>query len=436
MPSAQAPHRTEPAQPDAMAHPVRLIAFYLPQFHPIAENDAWWGSGFTDWTNVARATPQFVGHHQPRLPADLGFYDLRQPEVQIRQADLAKRYGVHGFCYYYYWFNGHRLLERPLEILLGNPRIEIPFCLCYANPSWTRRWDGQEQDCLIRQRHSPPDDLAFIRSLFPFLRDPRYMRIAGKPLLLVYRTRLFPDMAATVRRWRSECHAAGIGDIYLVRAEVLGDLTPADQIGFDASYEFPPNSLDTVPVTVTPLGNYAGTVVDYRLAAEGYKRRARPAHTFFRCVATGWDNTPRTRERALILKDSSPQAYFDWLSFAIDDTVRHNHADTRMVFINAWNEWGEGAHLEPCQQYGRQYLEATRHALAAHAIAADDRGDESNLTDALTTYLRAQAGEIVRVRAELEDPRALLSRLRLHLRRRSHRLAGRAGNALRSLLRR
>ena len=350
-----------------MPPPARLIAFYLPQFHPIPENDAWWGKGFTEWTNVTRAAPQFVGHEQPRLPADLGFYDLRLPEVQIEQAALARRYGIHGFCYHYYWFGGKRLLERPLEILLGDTRIDIPFCVCYANPSWTRRWDGQERERLITQNHTPEDDVAFIRSLFPFMRDPRYIRIGGRPLLVVYRTALFPDMPATVRRWRNECRAVGVGEIFLTRAEVLGDLTPADELGFDASCEFPPNNLGAKPVKVAPIGAFAGTVFDYRAAAEAYTRRVRPPHAFFRCVPPGWDNTPRTRERAVVLRDSSPQAYCDWLSFAIDDTSRHNAPDQRIVFINAWNEWGEGAYLEPCQRHGHEYLKATRDALLSRA---------------------------------------------------------------------
>ena len=415
---------TAPA-PVAPAPAPRLIAFYLPQFHPIPENDAWWGAGFTEWTNVARATPQFVGHPQPRLPGELGAYDLRRPEVQIQQAALARRYGVHGFCYYTYWFSGRRLLERPLEILLGDPRIDIPFCLCYANSSWTRRWDGQEQDRLITQEHTPEDDVAFIRSLFPYLGDPRYIRVDGKPLLLAYHTRLFPDAAATTRRWRQACRDAGIGELFLVRAEIFGDLTPAPAIGFDASYEFPPNGLDARPptVTVTPLGGFAGTVVDYRLAVEGYKRRVRPDHTFFRCVAPGWDNTPRTRTRALILKDSSPEAYFDWLTFALDDTARHNAPDHRVVFINAWNEWGEGAHLEPCARSGHRYLEATRDAVRAHALKATDdarpeRGvEDASLSRALAGHLQAQAAELAQVRGALEEARTLLARPHMRLAR-------------------
>src|SRR5262245_26236377 len=226
--------------PSPLARPVKVIAFYLPQFHPIPENDEWWGPGFTEWTNVKRATPQFVGHHQPDFPGELGFYDLRTPEVQVRQGELANEFGIHGFCYYIYWFGGRRLLERPLEILLADPRIDRPFCLCYANPSWTRRWDGQEQDRLITQQHTPDDDLAFIRSLFPFFRDSRYIRIDGRPLLIVYVTRLYPDMRATAARWQQACREAGIGPLFLTRVETSGPLTPPAEMGFDAACEFPP----------------------------------------------------------------------------------------------------------------------------------------------------------------------------------------------------
>ena len=175
----------------------KIIAFYLPQFHPFPENDDWWGKGFTEWVNVAKARPLWRGHDQPRIPLDLGFYDLRLPDIQIEQARLAREYGIHGFAYYYYWFQGRRLLQTPLDILLADRRIEIPFCLCYANQNWTRRWNGQDEDVLMRQTHDEADDRAFIHSLMPFFQDERYIRIEGKPLVIVYRTSLYPDPAKT-----------------------------------------------------------------------------------------------------------------------------------------------------------------------------------------------------------------------------------------------
>src|SRR5881275_2844289 len=182
---------------------VRTIAFYLPQYHPIPENDAWWGKGFTEWTNVAKARPLFRGHYQPHLPADLGFYDLRLPEVRAAQAVLAREYGIDGFCYYHYWFSGKRLLNRPFDEVLTSGEPDFPFCLCWANENWTRRWDGKDADILLSQSHTPEDDLAFIQHIEPMLLTKNYIRIAGKPMVLVYRPSLFPDAAATADRWRT-----------------------------------------------------------------------------------------------------------------------------------------------------------------------------------------------------------------------------------------
>lgn len=345
---------------------VRLIAFYLPQFHPIPENDAWWGKGFTEWTNVVQAAPTFAGHYQPHLPADLGFYDLRVPEARQAQADLAQRYGVHGFCYYHYWFAGRRLLERPLAEVLQTGQPRLPFCVCWANESWSRRWDGSGQDVLMPQRHDAETDAAFIRDLLPTLADDRYIRVNGRPLLLVYRIDLFPEPARTAERWRDASVKAGIGDLYLVQVEsfsIRGD--PAAN-GFDAAVEFPGHQIPKEAITtVDPEGaTHKGMVFDYVAYARFMARRREAAYKRFRAVMPSWDNTPRRRERAGLFINSGPEVYGAWLRRVVGHTRRFREAGERLVFINAWNEWGEGCHLEPDQRYGHRFLEATRAAVA------------------------------------------------------------------------
>ncbi len=224
---------------------VRVVAFYLPQFHPIPENDRWWGPGFTEWRNVAQARPNFVGHYQPRLPADLGFYDLRAPETADRQAALARRYSIDAFCYYYYWFAGRRLLEMPLERVLTQGRPDLPFCVCWANENWTRRWDGQDNEILMAQAHSDADDRAVILDLLRYLRHPNYLRVNGKPLLAIYRVQLFPDFPRTVATWRQICREEGLGEIYLTLVEsfdLASKMVHPATFGCDASIEFPPTA--------------------------------------------------------------------------------------------------------------------------------------------------------------------------------------------------
>jgi GT2 family glycosyltransferase/SAM-dependent methyltransferase len=349
---------------------VRLIAFYLPQFHPIPENDRWWGKGFTEWTNVARAAPSFAGHYQPHLPSDLGFYDLRVEAVMEEQAALAQRYGIHGFCYYYYWFNGKRLLELPLERMLATGKPAIPFCLCWANENWTRRWDGREQELLIAQHHSDEDDEAVIRDLIPYFRHPDYIRINGRPLFLVYRVDRFPDMRRTSAIWRAAARAAGIGDIYLARVESFQfavESEPPSRYGCDAAVEFPPHGSWSAGRTSAPgqLLNptFAGRVIDYRDLVLRHTRAELPSYVRFRTVMPSWDNSARQPDHAFIVHGASPGAFQAWLEAAIEDTREQTCGDARIVFLNAWNEWAEGNHLEPDHRFGHGYLEAVPNAV-------------------------------------------------------------------------
>lgn len=345
--------------------PVKLIAFYLPQFHAIAENNLWWGNGFTEWSNVKPAQAQFEGHYQPHVPDELGYYDLLSTDIQKRQVELAKLYGVGGFCFYTYWFGGKLLLEKPVQNYLNDRSLSLPFCLCWANENWTRRWDGRESEMLIGQKHTPEDDLEFIKYIAQYMRDDRYIRIDGKPLLLVYRPHLLTSAKKTAERWRAWCKQAGIGEIYLAYTQSFATVDP--QIyGFDAAIEFPPNNNFKIEVTkkVKPLNaNFECSVYDWRSFVQQSRHYQRPTYKLFRGVCPAWDNTARRKSKGTIFINSSPQAYQEWLANAITETCsRIRNPDERLVFVNAWNEWAEGAHLEPDEKYGYAYLDATRKA--------------------------------------------------------------------------
>lgn len=365
-------YRSEPL-PDPL--PATLVAFYLPQFHSIPENDAWWGKGFTEWRNVARALPQFEGHAQPRLPGELGFYDLRNPQVMRDQARLAHEYGIGAFCFYFYWFGGKTLLEAPLRQWLEDPSIELPFCLCWANENWSRRWDGRADDVLIAQSHSPLDDLAFIAHIAPYLRDPRYLRVNGKPLLLVYRPGLLPDAAATAARWREWCLQNGVGEIHLAYTQAFERPDP-HSIGFDAAVEFPPNLSTPANITAEQRlidPEYAGDVLDWRALAEDYRGRALPRYNLYPGVNCGWDNEARRPGRGRTFLHSSPRRYRTWLQDTIFSRLAQVPADQRYVFVNAWNEWAEGAVLEPDARLGHAWLQATREALRGATASSVSR---------------------------------------------------------------
>ncbi len=342
----------------------KLIAYYLPQFHPIPENDEWWGKGFTEWRNVARAKPLFRGHYQPHVPADLGFYDLRVPEVRDEQAALAKRYGIYGFCYYYYWFNGKRLLDRPLREVLELGKPDFPFCICWANENWTRRWDGYDQEILMGQEHSPESDERFILDVIPILKDRRYIRVADKPMLLVYKVDLLPNPVETAAAWRRVAAANGIADLHLCVIQSGGTTDPRP-FGFDAAIEFPPHGMRSADVERDVAGltlNFTGRILDYREGANWFLSKPAPDYELHRGLMVAWDNSPRRQNQGYIWANATPTEYYDWLHALVRQSRTRPEA-SEFIFINAWNEWAEGAHLEPDVRYGRAYLEATKRAL-------------------------------------------------------------------------
>lgn len=352
---------------------IRLIAFYLPQFHPFPENDLWWGKGFTEWTNATRAKPIFVGHYQPHLPADLGFYDLRVKETRHDQISLAKSYGIDGFCYHYYWFSGKRLLERPLDDMLADPESDMPFCLCWANENWTRRWDAAEHEILIAQKYRPEDDLEFIKSLIPYFQDPRYICLDGAPFLIVYRPQHLPDSKRSVEVWREYCASIGIPKIHVACAFTHGNWD-YKSYGFDSGVEFPPHNIGAVAPDHAPMLSFeqpfAGYCPDFSDVAEAYlAQEYSQDYSGFRTVFPSWDNTARRKENAMIVLNGTPENYEFWLSQAISKTREEFPRQERFVFINAWNEWAEGCHLEPDQLYGHAFLEATRRAKIGSALS-------------------------------------------------------------------
>jgi hypothetical protein len=357
----------------------RAFAFYLPQFHPIAENNWAHGPGFTEWHNVIRAVPLFRGHYQPRIPGELGFYDLRSVEVLRQQLSLARQYGISGFCFYYYYFQGRKLLYQPIENYITSD-LDAPFFLLWANENWSKRWDGGDREIIIEQKHSKTDDLAFIRELLLIFQDERYVKIAGKPLLLIYKPHLFPDILSTTEIWREEVEQYGFPGLYLVMADDwFSHQFHPRQYGFDASYEIPSN-LVPEQVLSTELDaldlqeGFAGHIVDYPKFASFHLGRPFPEYKRFRTVMLPWDNTARYGLRAIVHINGQGDAYKLWLMQALLDTYRRYAPDECMVFLHSWNEWCEGTYLEPDGKFGRMFLEQTSEAMRIVRQAIDLMG--------------------------------------------------------------
>jgi lipopolysaccharide biosynthesis protein len=352
---------------------VKPIAFYLPQFYATPYNDEWWGKGFTEWTSARRAEPLFPGHHQPQLPPtgpnDLGFHNQTDVATLAAQAKMAKAHGVHGFCHYFYWFGGKRVLEKPTELMLRSPEVDMPFCLSWANENWSRRWDGGDTDILIPQDYDPENYHKLAEDLAPYFSDPRYITSGGKALFLIYRPDEIPELgrlADVIRQKAIDCGHKG--------ALVLGTETfvaPGQQLdprknGLDGAVEFPPHGVSTMQVhTHTRPGepDFEGMVFDHFSAFLTALKRPAPDYPLYRGVFPAWDNTARRGRRANIFAGSTPELFAHWLASQSEWTTRRFAPKEQFIFINAWNEWAEGAHLEPDTKDGMAYLETLRDVL-------------------------------------------------------------------------
>jgi len=367
---------------------MKILAFYLPQFHPIAENDAWWGKGFTEWRSVVTARPRFHGHHQPQIPADIGFYDLRLEETRIAQANIAREYGIYGFCYYHYWFNGKMLLERPFNEVLESGRPDFPFCLCWANENWTRTWDGMDKHILIQQDYNQEDRISHIKWLCRAFEDRRYIKINNKPLLLIYRTDNITDLQDRIRDWRTYVKEYGFDDIYICAVQsnfVQVEDSDLINLGFNAVVEFQPYYKDFPKLSISaylklavrynynkllmklhmqsflPLLN-ENSIYSYANLVSAVTNKRHPLSFIkFPCVTPSWDNSARRRQ-ATIIQNNDPDKFQQWLESALS-RVNAYQDEEKIVFINAWNEWAEGCHLEPDIRNGRRFLEAVKKAL-------------------------------------------------------------------------
>lgn len=355
--------------PDRAAR-ARVIAYYLPQYHPIVENDEQWGPGFTEWTNVGKAPAMFPGHYQPRVPRDFGYYDLRVAETREAQARMAEEYGVEAFCYYHYWFAGHRLLERPFNEVLESGKPDFPFCLCWANHSWTGIWLGSPEHLIMEQTYPGMDDhYQHFQYLLKAFKDKRYVTVDGKPFFAVYAPKDIPNVKQVTDMWREEAHKAGLPGLHLVGINQLEVWKPEPD-GFDASIaeRLPPrHGKVSKRLPRTALHHRLRrkpnpTIYTYEEAIDFMVRPKGPDHEDYPVVLPNWDNTPRSGANGLVLHNSTPELFRKHLRKALHrvEKVDEQH---RIVILKAWNEWGEGNYIEPDQRHGRAYLDVLKEEL-------------------------------------------------------------------------
>jgi hypothetical protein len=368
-----------------MNNKIQFLSYYLPQFHPIDENDKWWGKGFTEWTNVVKAKPLFKGHEQPKLPADLGFYDLRIPKIQEQQAQLAEQYGVDGFIYYQYWFgNGKMLLEKPAEAMLKNKNIQLPFCFCWANETWKGIWHGlEDSEILIEQTYNGEQDfIDYFRYLLPFFKDSRYIKIDNKPMFHIYRIDDVIDLDLFIETFNKLAIKEGFQGIYFISTIsssskiILENKNIYGEVGVDVflkmrygqGYVFSENSylgvLERRFKIITKQTNQVGKrlkplIIDYKTGVLNFNIKF-PHQKYISCVFPNWDNSARSGKKSLIFKNSSPEQWQIHLQKAVDELSR-NPENPPFIIIKSWNEWAEGNYLEPDLKYGHAWLKTIKN---------------------------------------------------------------------------
>ncbi len=371
---------------DKANNDTELFCFYLPQFHRIKENDEWWGKGFTEWHNVAKALPKFEYHYQPRLPGELGYYDLNNPEILERQSAMAKQYGIDGFCFHYYWFSGKRLLEMPLDQFLNNKQIDFKFCLNWANENWTRAWDGSETEILIKQDYSIEQAVQFYKDISVYFHDERYRKIDGKPVFLVYRPLHAKNIKEWIEVWRKEAKKDGFEDLFIIGCQSIEYIKNPDRIGLDMTVQFPPHHMGTYNDRLRKYGydntfmleslphtiynhSFNGLILNYSsvvACSYDYEGLANEIESIFPM----WDNTARKDNFSTPFAFSNPDKYGTWLSNVLARSSTKKHP---FVFINAWNEWAEGAYLEPDRHFGYAYLQKTAEVVSYYSTNESNR---------------------------------------------------------------
>lgn len=355
---------------------ITILAFYLPQYHPIPENDEWWGEGFTEWTNTAKAKPLFKGHHQPNLPGELGFYDLRVPEVRDAQAKLARDHGITGFCYWHYWFgNGKRLLERPFNEVLSSGQPDFPFCLAWANQSWTGIWHGLKDKLLIEQKYPGKEDyINHFNALLPAFQDRRYVRINNKPVFIVYSPQLIPNNNEFITTWNTLAKNSGLDGIYFIGIHFDKNWNHK-KCGYDDKTIHQPshyveifeklfiNHLNGM-IQRNLLKGLQPLVYDYHKLVRHYDFSFLNPNDIIPTIIPNWDNTPRSGKKGWVFHESTPEAFGEHFDNALQFVLKRPASKPKILFIKSWNEWAEGNYLEPDQRYGLRYLEEIRKVLS------------------------------------------------------------------------